>query len=285
VSREALNLTVIGDRACSTTRVYLHHLRKAGLRPRRLWLVDFSPAPRWIGAAGRVLGAERANRLRAFERRPPAAPAPEFGALCEALQRSAGFDVVDLFSEIDGHAFADEVKSLVAVDYDDPALEAQIVRHADTAFLYTNGGRVPARVLDHPEVRFFHVHPGMVPEVRGSDCLLWSALDRRRVGVSCFYMSPGIDEGDLLGQREFPLPDVSPLRPVLTPDREDMAYRALLFAVDPHYRARVFTDVLEAASGGDLRKCAAIPQTSPRRPPYLWMHPALRRHAMRGLAA
>lgn len=280
-----LNLTVIGDRACSTTRVYLHYLHKAGLRPRRLWLVDFRAAPRWIAAAGRLFGAARVNRLRAFERRVAAASAPDFVALCEALQRSAGFDVVDLFSNIDGRDVADEVRSLTVADYDDPALHAHIFANTDTAFLYTNGGIVPPRVLDRPGVRIFHVHPGIVPLVRGSDCLLWSCLDRRRVGVSCFYMSAGIDEGDLLGQREFPLPDVSPLRSYLIPEREDTAYRALLFALDPHYRAQLFTEVVAAAGGGDLRRCAAVRQPAARRPAYLWMHPAMRLYTMKSLAA
>lgn len=285
MSERTINLTVIGDRACSTTRAYLHYLRKSGLRPRRLWLVDFRARPKWLATAGRLFGAERVNWLRAFEGRAPVVRGAEFVELCEALQRAAGFDVIDLVSDLDGNAYADEVRNLTAVDYDDPSLQAKIFAHTDTAFLYTNGGIVPPRVLDHTNVRVFHIHPGIVPDVRGSDCLMWSSLDRRRIGVSCFYMSAGIDEGDLLGQMEFQLPELSPLRPFLTAEREDTAYRALLFAIDPHYRAKLLVNVVTACAGQDLRFCPAVRQRKAKRPAYLWMHPSLRLYALKSMIA
>lgn len=280
-----INLTVIGDRACSTTRTYLHYLRKAGLRPRRLWLVDFRAAPKWVATAGRLLGQHRVNWLRAFEDSPRAIYKTEFMELCSALQRAADLDEIDLFSDIESHVFAEEVSRLTVADYEDRALQEKIFSHDEAAFLYTNGGIVPPCVLHRGGVRILHIHPGIVPHVRGSDCLLWSCLDRRRVGVSCFYMSPGIDEGDLLGQKEFALPDLSPLGPFLTPEREDTAYRALLFAIDPHYRAQLLVDVINASAEGDLRACSAVRQQPANRPAYLWMHPSLRLQAMKSLLA
>jgi hypothetical protein len=94
-------------------------------------------------------------------------------------------------------------------------------------------------------------------------------------------MSPGIDEGEVIGQREFDLPRLPSLAPLLTPQNEDTAYRALLFAVDPHFRAQLLADVLRAHPGADLRRLPTRAQPPASRPAYLWMHPRLRLRAMR----
>ena len=111
--------------------------------------------------------------------------------------------------------------------------------------------------------------------------MLWSAAVRRELGVSCFYMSTGIDEGALIGQREFPLPRLPALAPLLKNGEEPMAYRALLYAVDPHMRAQLLVDVLRAYSGADLRRLPAREQSHASRLAYLWMHPRLRLKVMK----
>ena len=158
-----------------------------------------------------------------------------------------------------------------------------MVQAGDTAFLYTNGGRVPASLLGRPEIRVLHIHPGIVPDLRGSDCLLWSAVVRGQLGVSCFYMSSGIDEGALIGQREFALPQLPALAPLLEGGEEPIAYRALLYAVDPHLRAQLLVDVLHMHEGVDLRCLPACEQVPASRPAYLWMHPRLRLQVMKEL--
>jgi methionyl-tRNA formyltransferase len=72
--------------------------------------------------------------------------------------------------------------------------------------LYTSGGRVPGDLLSTSPSRMIHIHPGVVPYVRGSDCLFWSVLTRGRPGMSCFYMNAGIDTGDIIHTREFDAP-------------------------------------------------------------------------------
>ncbi|MFN7612766.1 MAG: formyltransferase family protein [Alphaproteobacteria bacterium] len=264
-----INLTVIADRSCSTSRTYLEYLRRAGLKPQSLWLVDF--------------GAY--SLLRRLKPMPYQAPAPylsehaDFRAVCMAIQQEAGLEAIDYFSAWDGEGYAEKVLRFRAKDFEDAVLQKRMKRHRDSAFLYTNGGIVPATILSVLGMRILHVHPGIVPAVRGSDCLLWSVDLRKKIGVSCFYMSAGIDEGDLIAQQEWEIPKLPSLAAYLTPGGEDLAYRALLFAVDPHYRARLLIQAIGPAT--DVCKLPALPQAPAMRSAYLWLHPRLRLKFMR----
>lgn len=281
MTETTINLTVIGDRACSTTRTYLEYLRRAGLRPRRLWLVDFGPVSRRLRWAQRLLGARFADALLRSRDEAAAPPEKTFAALCLRLQDEAGLVPVDYFAPWEPADYAEDVECFSATDFHDPLLQRRILRSDETAFLYTNGGIVPAVLLEHSGIRILHIHPGIVPDMRGSDCLLWSAVVRRRLGVSCFYMSPGIDEGEVISQRELDLPRLPSLAPFLSPQDEHTAYRALLFALDPHLRAQMLVDVLRAHPGVDLRRLPTRAQPPVSRPAYLWMHPRLRLKVMR----
>lgn len=276
-----INLTVIGDRSCSTTRTYLTYLRAAGFRPRRLWLVDFVKPSRTLLQLRALIGERLAELWR--RRRAPHAQVPDadYRALCLELQREAGLDPIDHFGPWQPQEFASRVEQFSASDFNDPVLQRRLLSMTDTAFLYTNGGIVPASLLDKPGVRVLHIHPGIVPDIRGSDCLLWSAQVRRRIGVSCFYMSPGIDEGPLISQLEVDLPRLPAMAELLAAGREPELYRSLLFAVDPHYRARLLVEVLKQHPGADLRRLLFVTQPPARRPAYLWMHPRLRARVMK----
>jgi hypothetical protein len=279
-----LDLTVIGDRACSTTRTYLTYLKSAGFRPRHLWLVDFGPESRRRRMLRRFAGSVVADFLlggRAASHSALGVVDERYRDLCLHLQEEAGFPPIDHFTEWSPEDFAERVTRLRASDFGDEGLQRRMIADRKRAYLYTNGGIVPGSLLETPGLRVFHIHPGIVPDLRGSDCFLWSAIVRGRLGVSCFYMSAGIDEGSVLGQREFSLPRLPSLAAFMNAEDESLASRALLFAVDPHLRANLFVDVLRSHPGVDLRALPAQPQPRAKRPAYLWMHPRMRLLTMR----
>lgn len=279
---QEINLTVIGDTLCSTTRTYLTYLKAAELKPQRLWVVSFTPAQRLARLAGQYFGNKVGNFFHSRQDSgEPGNHTAEFQALCMKLQEVATENPIDLFGDFNLHDYATSVEEFAAEDYHDGYLRQRILEERRTAFLYTSGGLVPENLLNEKDVKIFHVHPGVVPEVRGSDCFLWSCLTKSRPGVSCFYLSPGIDEGDLLGVMEFNLPDLSPLLPHLTPEGESLAYRALLFAVDPHMRAQILVSILKENTGSDLRYLPTERQPPAKRPAFLWMHPRLRLPVMK----
>jgi hypothetical protein len=277
-----LNLIVIGDICCGTTRAYLTYLKEAGIRPKELWLVDFVPADnrvrqlRKLPAIGSWLGNVRHRQLSIPEFQHPEL----YFELCERFQSCVPHPI-SFFGDFEYEAYVERVRYLVAEDYDDPYLQSMMKRHAQSAYLYTNGGIVPAAVLSHPSIRVFHVHPGIVPEVRGSDCFLWSLHRRGRPGASCFYMAPGIDEGDVLARTEFDLPDISFLNPYLRMEDEDTVCRAIAHAFDPHMRALLFANMLSGLEGADARELVGEPQVAGESFAYLWMHPNLRLNVLK----
>ena len=78
--------------------------------------------------------------------------------------------------------------------------------------------------------KFIHVHPGKLPEFRGSTCPYYSTLKEGKWCCTGFIMNPGIDEGDLLLVKEFPLPSkgVDPTR-----------------IYDPHTRSEVLVLIVD----------------------------------------
>ncbi|RCK26740.1 hypothetical protein TH8_08520 [Thalassospira profundimaris] len=208
-----------------------------------------------------------------------------FVRLCDRLQREAATLQVKLFGDFGFHEYASNVVELTAEGYGDPWFQNQIKSHKDTAFLYTNGGIVPEDLLAEPGLKIIHVHPGVVPQFRGSDALIWSYLLTGRIGASCFFMSPGIDEGRLLKAANFSVPSLTPLQDYLGAVDEDLAYRALLFAVDPHMRAQLLCKVLSEFKGDDLREISSTKQPKTNWAPFLWMHPKLRSVALNSLSS
>jgi len=82
-------------------------------------------------------------------------------------------------------------------------------------------------------LRFLHIHPGIVPDVRGADCFFWSLLLRGKAGYSTFYMNPGIDTGDVITKHEF---DVDLAHLELEKYHNDKIYLAILKFYDPCLR-------------------------------------------------
>lgn len=250
------------------------YLARAGWRMPSLLLVDFGAPP--------VRPAWH-QRLRSIFRRPTQIES-RFEALCRALQ-PAWAASIDFTGDFRFERYADKVIEVRARDYTDPTFQDLLRARKDRVFLYTNGGRVPSALLAEPNLRMLHVHPGVVPAVRGSDGLFWSVLTRGRPGASCFLMDPGIDTGAVLLTKEFPLPDFKDALGESAID-EALLYRALLFAYDPHLRGAVLAELVEKANG-DLRNAVGTAQIDGPNEAYAWMHPRLRRaaYARMGLRA
>ena len=275
---QTLDLVIVADRWCSTSRTYLTYLHHAGYRVRKILLVDF------VGGGGKfnrlrsLVGPRIASAIVRWRR--PLWPdyAPLIRQYCTIVQSGVEHPI-NYFAPFDYAAHADSIEHFSAADFDDPFLHAIMLAQPCRTFLYTNGGRVPESLLTQPDVKIFHIHPGVVPYVRGSDGLLWSIAVRGRPGVSCFYMDAGIDTGALIATAEFPVPRLAVPVPATAAD-EDALYRALLLAYDPHLRASLFRDVIRSCGGRHLNQLPATAQIHDKRDNYLWMHPKLRQKIM-----
>jgi len=280
---ETLNITVLGDISCSTTRTYLFYLKKNGFRVKKLILINFEQSSD-VSYKNKFLAKLRNLRSRIFIEISDRQSDAFFHKTCGDLQEEAGLDVIDYASEWNYENYATQIEKFNAEDFEDQKFRLKLIDEADTVFLYTNGGIVPETVLNHRKIKILHVHPGIVPEFRGSDCLLWSLMSGSKIGVSCFYMSPGIDEGVVVGQAEFDKPRLPTVTKLVKSGKEDLAYRALLYAIDPHYRAILFTRIMKKYSQQCLKNLPSEDQANIAIPPYLWMHPRLRTLALKKLS-
>jgi hypothetical protein len=277
-----LDLGVVADRSCSTSITYLTYLKAAGYIPRVLLLTDFTGPHALHRRLRKLLGVRASSFVKQRHRQPKRTFDSLFREVCNGLQQHVPL-AIDYFGSFDWRAHAGVVHEFVAENFDDTDLHRRLLGDDVPVWLYTNGGRVPAALLDQPGFRMIHIHPGVVPHVRGSDGLFWSLLMRGRPGMSCFYMNAGIDTGAVIRTREFDAPQMPVIGDALRTSPETV-YAALLYAYDPHLRAQLFTEVVVAANGERLESLPNVAQPAESGRNFYWMHPRLQRHVMMRMA-
>jgi len=141
--------------------------------------------------------------------------------------------------------YSDNIESLLVDDLNDKTLFQYLSQQPESALLFTGGGLVPAELLSMQHLRFLHIHPGFLPNIRGADCTLWSSLLTGHTSATCFYMSPGIDTGDVI----YPcwLPRLSIINPLDCIERQSI-YRAVYGFVDPWVRSFVLRAIVEKSN-------------------------------------
>lgn len=110
--------------------------------------------------------------------------------------------------------------------------------------IYCCGGLLLRKNLLSGSKKYIHVHPGLVPEVKGSDGMLWSSMVHDLIGMSAFFMNEGIDTGDILERKEYPIPKLD-----LSGKDLNHAVLADEFTkyIDPVYRADLMVQLFENA--------------------------------------
>ena len=64
----------------------------------------------------------------------------------------------------------------------------------------------PRRLIDIPPLGCINVHPGLLPDYRGTFPTPWCILNNEKeIGVTLHVMDEGIDTGDVLVQRSYPI--------------------------------------------------------------------------------
>lgn len=290
---KTIALTVLATEG-PQARVYLAAMRRAGLQPERIVLLISSihlatrkpvapwmpmRARRWI--AGRMQEASANAWPRRIRAREPSLVNAYAIAMEPVIKDSAGL-IEEIGGAFDFEKYAVRVDRVMVRGLSDPALSEHLASISPTAVLFTGGGIVRRNLLDIEGIRFIHVHPGKLPEVRGGDGLLWSILLRGRPGSSSFYMDAGIDTGEMIVSRDFE-PIQIELGPEPRPD--DMTlYRSVFSFVDLLYRlALLIEDVL--GHGDDPLDYSAETQNEDEGVTYHFLHERLRSRALEILFA
>lgn len=215
------------------TRAYLSALEQAGLQPSHVVFLELDGAP-----GG---GLASAVEVPYFDNLTPAR---------DRIQRMALPHVIVRVADINSPAVVDAIRPT-----------------RPEVFIYSGpGGAILGPGLLSLR-RFLHVHPGIVPDYRGSTTLYYSLMLDGTCGASAIFLAPRIDEGPVLATREYPPPD----------DR-----RLLDYGYDPFIRADLLVRVLRRSieQGG----FQAAPQPASDRGPFYVMHPVLRHIAILGSA-
>lgn len=110
-------------------------------------------------------------------------------------------------------------------------------------FLFAGDGRL-REILNHGK-KFIHIHPGIVPEVKGSDGILYSAMLRQKIGMSIFFMNEGIDTGDIVKTKEYSLLKIK--FPFYFKFNSEAVKRGVINYIDPCYRAQLLIEVLKTS--------------------------------------
>ena len=268
-------------------RIYLALMRKHGYRPRKILFLDIEPASGKYRLLRKYFGAFIAKTtLRLFKRY--SAPRASLD-LSEQLLKEHGLTLKCLKASLDSYSEG-PVENISVNGIDDERLTEYLKSSNHRSILFTGGGLLKEPLLSLDRIRFLHIHPGIVPEIRGADGFFWSLLLRGKAGYSAFYMNPGIDTGDIVVRQEFKV-DLSRLG--LEDYDNDEIYRAILDFYDPCLRIMTFIHFLDSIFGEEERMVdtgnpdmLSIPsetQNPYEGRAYFFMHRRLRNFVINGL--
>ncbi len=70
------------------------------------------------------------------------------------------------------------------------------------------GQILPPELLDAPRLGCINVHASLLPKLRGGAPIHRAILNGyKKTGITIMYMAPGMDDGDIIAQREIPIDD------------------------------------------------------------------------------
>jgi len=98
-----------------------------------------------------------------------------------------------------------DYKEFPFVDINHPKLIEYLETISTEYMIFTGGGILQHEVLSLG-IKFIHLHPGIVPEYRGSTCFYYSILNEDKAGVTAFIMDEHLDTGDTIIQKSFQKP-------------------------------------------------------------------------------
>ena len=125
-------------------------------------------------------------------------------------------------------------------------------------FLFS-GGSILRRPILNIGKKLIHIHPGIVPAIKGSMAVEWSILLGHPCGASAFFMTERIDEGDIIATRIFPTPGIE--------------FNGIPELYSPHIRSELLLDIIR--SYAKVGSFSATPQHPGEGRTYYKMHPSL----------
>ncbi len=203
---------IVRDFACllvnnTRSKAYLQKLVTNGLMPERALYVELSRSRRPARPPAEDASPVENTIQTAFRKRKYFLYGAGPQAISPASSEPESYRTFDPKRLV--HATLDEhhipFESLAADSLNDSVV-VDAVRGLPQRYVLFSGGSILREEILGLGKRFIHIHPGLLPYVRGSMAIEWSILLRGRCAVTAFFMVPGIDEGDVIASREFEPP-------------------------------------------------------------------------------
>lgn len=145
-------------------------------------------------------------------------------------------------------------------------LRAAVLEREESVFIFSGGGVIKPPLLNIGK-RFIHIHPGSLPDYRGSTCFYYSMIKDSCSASSAFFMEPSLDTGALIAKKTFEVPTVI---------EEDVLFFDLIY--DPWIRGALLSEILSAYS--ESGEFTHAPQEEASGGNYYIIHPILKNIAI-----
>ena len=128
-------------------------------------------------------------------------------------------------------SFDIDIKRVDASDINDPAVVKAVATLSEAYVIFSGpAGAILRRSLFETGKKFIHVHPGRLPEFRGSTTIYYGLLAENKVEATAILLDEIIDAGPVIGRKVFEAPA----------DR-----RTIDGDYDPNIRASLLVDVMK----------------------------------------
>lgn len=160
-----------------------------------------------------------------------------------------------------------EIVRIYDSDINSDELTRALAERPEKYFIFSGGGIIGKDTFGKSR-EFIHIHPGMLPDYRGSTCYYYSLLKEDRCVATAFFMQSRLDTGDIIMRKEFEVPYI---------DEADWVFFDLIF--DPWMRAELLHDVIDSYKR--KRSFDSHPQGTEKGDTYFVIHPVLKHLAIK----
>lgn len=98
-----------------------------------------------------------------------------------------------------------KIEIINAKEFNDPQAVDALRKRTEEYYVFSGSGILKKEILTAKKL--IHVHPGWLPDFRGSTTFLFSLLATHECAATSFIMNEGIDTGDIITMRKFLPPD------------------------------------------------------------------------------
>mgnify|MGYP001193421381 CR=1 FL=1 len=92
-------------------------------------------------------------------------------------------------------------------DPNDALVVSMLKERNEKYFVYSGpGGKILRKEILTVGKKFIHMHPGSIPEYKGSTTIYYSILKEGRCGVTAFFMNEEIDRGEIIKMKKLDKP-------------------------------------------------------------------------------